>query len=344
MRVFLLGYPAGLGGAGTECWHTVKMLRANGVEVHLIPTWGKDDNWKAKLAAIGCETHHITREGIEDFGPLRGSIVIGMCNSNVYRIWPKLKRMGVKLVWLNCMSFLFPAEKANFFAHGMPAAFIYQSEFQRAELERSMIGSSYRPEIGHLIRGAFDLTEFPFDYQARTAADPFVVGRLSRPSLDKWPKDLWDIYAAIDHPNRQALVMGVNDQTRSKIGPSPTWGRALEPQMLSVPEYLRRIHCMVTTNGSARENWPRVGLEAMASGVPLVVPNQWGWKEMVRHGETGFLANDNGELSSYATMLANDEDLRYRMAVAGRAWVEELANPNTIWAGWERILTELNQG
>jgi glycosyltransferase involved in cell wall biosynthesis len=344
MKVFLLGYPGGMGGANTEAWHTIKLLRSRGVEVHLIPTWGKDDAWKARLDAIGCVTHHIKKDGLENFKPLHGAVVIGMCNQNVYHSWTRLKRMGCKVIWINCMTFMFPAEKANFSAHGMPAAFIFQSAFQRDELERSLRGTSYKPEIGHLIRGAFDFEEYPYHYEARTADDPFVVGRLSRPAPDKWPKDLWNIYSAINHPKRQALVMGVDDLTRAKIGPAPSWGKALKPQEMPVQDYLRRIHCLVTTNGTARENWPRVGLEAMAAGVPLVVPRQWGWKEMVKHGETGFLADNHDELSGYATILANNEGLRRSMAEAGRAWVEELANPDTIWAGWERILTELNQG
>ena len=36
--VFLIGYPGEMGGANTEAWHTVKLWRRYGVEVHLIPT------------------------------------------------------------------------------------------------------------------------------------------------------------------------------------------------------------------------------------------------------------------------------------------------------------------
>jgi hypothetical protein len=38
MRVFLAGYPGEMGGANTEAWHTVKLRRRVGLDVHLVPT------------------------------------------------------------------------------------------------------------------------------------------------------------------------------------------------------------------------------------------------------------------------------------------------------------------
>jgi len=54
MRVYLMGYPGDLGGACTEAWHTVKIWRRFGIDVHLIPTWGADAQWKSGLDALGC--------------------------------------------------------------------------------------------------------------------------------------------------------------------------------------------------------------------------------------------------------------------------------------------------
>jgi glycosyltransferase involved in cell wall biosynthesis len=339
-----MGYPGGMGGANTEAWHTVKMLRANGVEVHAMPTWGKSDIWKARLDSIGVPTHHVREAELERFELIWGSIVLGICNQNVYKNWGRLKKMRCKTVWMNCMTFMYGPERSAFVSKGMPDAMIFQSEFQRSEIERSLRRTKYRPETGHLVRGAFAIDEFPFAYQPRKPGDDFVVGRMARPAADKWSSKMWDVYGAITYPTRRALVMGVNEETRNRIGPTPQWAKTLAPQELPVTEYLRRIHCLVTLNGTARENWPRVGLEAMACGVPIVAPNRWGWKEMVRHEQTGFLADTDEELATYATMLAKDEELRNRTAGAARAWVEELTDPNVIWSQWERILTELSQG
>jgi len=61
MRIFQLGYPGNMGGANTECWHTVKLWRQAGWDVTLIPTWGQDPAMRDKLDAIGVETVEVER-------------------------------------------------------------------------------------------------------------------------------------------------------------------------------------------------------------------------------------------------------------------------------------------
>ena len=56
--------------------------------------------------------------------------------------------------------------------------------------------------------------------------------------------------------------------------------------------------------------------------------NDWGWREMIEHGVTGFLGSDDCELAHYAAMLAHDEPLRLHIIHAARErLVTELANP-----------------
>lgn len=111
---------------------------------------------------------------------------------------------------------------------------------------------------------------------------------------------------------------------------------------ISASDYFRQLHCTLPVNGGARENWPRVGLEAMAAGVPVVAQNEWGWREMIDHGVTGFLGGCDEELAHYAAMLAYDEDLRMRIVHAARErLVGELASPEIIWSGWWRLFDSL---
>ena len=76
---------------------------------------------------------------------------------------------------------------------------------------------------------------------------------------------------------------------------------------------------MLGLNGGARENWPRIGLESMAAGVPLVCQNAWGWREMIVDGQTGFLTNSDEEMAFRLAQLAYDEDLRQAMIRRARA-------------------------
>ncbi|MFH1265326.1 MAG: glycosyltransferase, partial [Planctomycetota bacterium] len=107
-------------------------------------------------------------------------------------------------------------------------------------------------------------------------------------------------------------------------------------------QFLGTLHCMVPINGGAGENWPRCALEAMAGGVPIVAENKWGWREMIRHGETGYLASTDEETAYCAARLAYDEDHRLQIVHQARqALQEELAHPGETWAGWQRLFEEL---
>ena len=94
-------------------------------------------------------------------------------------------------------------------------------------------------------------------------------------------------------------------------------------------------------SGGTAENWPRVGLEAMAAGVPLVVENQGGWTEMIRHGQTGFLCNGEDEMVEQVARLARDPQYRRAIVEQARHAVEtELADPETWWRQWKDLLND----
>ena len=66
--------------------------------------------------------------------------------------------------------------------------------------------------------------------------------------------------------------------------------------------------------------------------------NQWGWREMIEHGVTGFLGSCDEELAHYAAVLAYDEELRVSIVHAARQRLEnELADAQTSGAAWLRL-------
>lgn len=347
MRIFQLGYPGAMGGANTECWHTVRLWREAGWRVTMIPTWGADSHWEDRLASIGVETHHVAVDKLETVPGLAGSIVVGMCNQHfcrtrepnqpIYENFARLRAMGCRTVWVPCMTFMFGHESITWKRHGLPDAFMFQSEFQRDRFAAALARDGYRPEQGHLIRGAFFPDEFRFEPARREALGPFVIGKLARPDQDKWSSNHWPIVARVPYPRRQALCMGWTPQLEAKLGPPPDWATCLPPQEITAHEFLARCHCLLTVNGSAAENWPRVGLEAMAAGVPIVAENAWGWPEMIEHKRTGFLCADPSELSYWPAYLAHNEGERLEIAEAARAHVERLCQPGPIIDGWRRL-------
>jgi glycosyltransferase involved in cell wall biosynthesis len=64
-------------------------------------------------------------------------------------------------------------------------------------------------------------------------------------------------------------------------------------------------------------------IQYMACGKPVVASPVGVNSEIVRHGESGFLAETDAEWEEALTMLAADPGLRQRMGAAGRRRVEE---------------------
>ena len=344
-RIFYAGFPNHVGGAGTECQHTIKLWRDHGIDVHLIPTWGAPAADLRQLAdEMGCTTHVVKPYELPTIDGLAGSPVVSMCNVAFAREIHRFRQLHCPTIWLNCMTYLQSQERKFWTQHGIPDVWIFQSQFQRDRLQGMLLANyHYNPNQGHLIRGAFDWQDWDFAPRKRTPGDPFVVGKLARPNPEKWCPYLWRIYGEI--PNVQAICMGITDQGAwFGLGPPPSFARVLPAGAMPVKQFYSQLHALVTVNGGDLENWPRIGLEAMAAGVPIVAENKWGWREMIEHGVTGFLGDDYGEISHYAAQLEADEKLRLNIATHAREWLESfLAEPDQIWGGWCNVFEAIGR-
>jgi phosphatidylinositol alpha-1,6-mannosyltransferase len=67
-----------------------------------------------------------------------------------------------------------------------------------------------------------------------------------------------------------------------------------------------------------------VYLEASAVGLPVVAGDSGGAPDAVREGETGFVVGgrDDAALRDRLVRLLREPELRERLGVAGRAWVQ----------------------
>ncbi|MGB0632857.1 MAG: glycosyltransferase, partial [Alphaproteobacteria bacterium] len=92
---------------------------------------------------------------------------------------------------------------------------------------------------------------------------------------------------------------------------------------------------------SVQEGFGMVVLEAMASGLPVVVSDQVGAADLVSHGETGFVypVQDDVALTEYLGMLAGDAALRRKMGFAARQAAESRENS---WEAYvDRVVSAL---
>lgn len=85
-------------------------------------------------------------------------------------------------------------------------------------------------------------------------------------------------------------------------------------------------------------------LQYMAAGLPVVTNPVGVHPEMVRHGETGFLANTPDEWVEAVRTLAADPDLRRRMGAAGRQVIEERYSVEAGAALWLNLIAGLTAG
>jgi glycosyltransferase involved in cell wall biosynthesis len=83
-------------------------------------------------------------------------------------------------------------------------------------------------------------------------------------------------------------------------------------------------------------------LQYMAAGLPVVANPVGVHPEMVRHGETGFLAESAGDWVTAVRRLAADADLRRRMGRAGRRRVEERYSVASGASRWLAVLHGLS--
>jgi hypothetical protein len=345
--IFVVGYPSYVGGADTELWHTVQLWRTAGMDVRMVPTWKASADWKMRLERIGVPTFQVAGPAdLASVPGLGGSTVVSFCNGEFLNCAAAFVQLDCRIVWVNCMTWIFPKEIEHYERHGPFDNYVFQSDFQRQELLPKLARFGVPEGRCHLIRGALALDEFPFAPLAHCRGEPFVFGRIARPDLDKWSSNLWPIYEAVQYSNKQAKVMAWDELLTKKCGSPPPWALALAANAEPARKFLASLHCLFPINGGARENWPRSGLEAMASGVPIVAQREWGWCEMIEHGVTGFLGGDDCELAHYTAMLAHDEELRLHLAQqAHHRLATDLANPTTILPKWEALLLgEFSQG
>ncbi|MFT4068078.1 glycosyltransferase [Paraburkholderia sp.] len=77
--------------------------------------------------------------------------------------------------------------------------------------------------------------------------------------------------------------------------------------------------CDIFVLPSLWEGMPIALIEAQAAGLPAVASRIVGNRDVIVHGVTGFLANDDAELEHYTRRLIDDADLRARMGAAASA-------------------------
>jgi hypothetical protein len=152
-----------------------------------------------------------------------------------------------------------------------------------------------------------------------------------------------------DHAGQRRKWLVVLRVTAKKMGPLFPWGEGLfdkddelhvlgpMQEKIEMPPWVR-FHG-ATHPRELRERWfpeaaglltlsqhdegrPQVILEAMASGLPVIASDQPAHRDIIRHGETGWLVSSQDEFLEAVAWLGNREN-NVQMGKRARTWVLE---------------------
>jgi glycosyltransferase involved in cell wall biosynthesis len=125
------------------------------------------------------------------------------------------------------------------------------------------------------------------------------------------------------------LVIGGSDPSKSDRLPAELLeaARARGVRVLGHRDDVERLYAAmdVFVLASHREGYPRAAMEAAAMGLPLVVTDVRGCREVVVDGENGLVVpvRDSDSLAIAVRKLVDDEGLRRQMGRASRALARE---------------------
>jgi glycosyltransferase involved in cell wall biosynthesis len=103
----------------------------------------------------------------------------------------------------------------------------------------------------------------------------------------------------------------------------------------------RLAECDLFVLPSLWEGMPIALIEAQALGLPAIGSRVVGNRDVIQHGVTGFLANNDDELEMYVRRLADDPRLRERMGSAARDKALERFSSDRLFRSYVRIYRNL---
>ena len=337
----MIGLPLPIGGAGGESGCAALLWRKSGVDVTILPVAPiKPDNpWPKRLSDAGCEIEPPFFNGSPP-ACLKDAIAIDFCCEKACRSWPELTKRGCRLIHVPCHCSVLDHEDATF-RHWPPNALVCQSQFQRHVLQLQY--SSYGVKEVRTIRGAFDSTLFPYLPCLPYQNSQFIVGAIGRDDIRKWPSRIVRALkiAKESVQKLRGRLLGWTPAMEKASGKLPLWVYNFPPGNMPPDFFLYDCHALLCMSDYC-ENWPRVVLEAMSSGVPVIADARGGYLEQIIHGETGFLVTDEKHAAIVIQEIASDENLRRRIAENARCSLDKMVDEEAIAAGWSELFASLS--
>ena len=202
--------------------------------------------------------------------------------------------------------------------------------FSPSEHIRKVLEDRLKTEVRIFSRG-IDLEQFNPRYrEERTGLNVLYVGRVS---VEKGLDDL--VYAFEDIDNANIIFVGdgpYRKELEERARRNFVFKGFLRDASLSA-EY---ASADLFVFPSRTDTFGNVVLEAMASGLPVIVTDRMAPKELVEDGRNGFIVRDREEMREKIGLLLRDSALRKKMGETSR----QLAEKRTWNAVFEKLFED----
>jgi Glycosyl transferases group 1 len=266
---------------------------------------------------------------------------ISFCNfrifSDKWRI-EKIKSMGLKYIWSNDMMWRTSEETENF-KQNLVDAVIYTSE--QHYLDTSTVETKTSKE--NIIPNFFYLKNYP--YINREHKNITTIGKHSRSDEMKFSDNFPIFYKNLNITNPFYRVMGFNKEIRDKFkwfNFNNQWQLLNEMEEKTI-EFLKSLDVYIyNSHYKFTETQCRATIEAMLTGLPVIAPAKYNFKNQISNGKSGFLWETYEQCQEFTKILEKNFSLRREMGIAGRELSKNLwCDPISHLKLWENLFNSL---
>jgi glycosyltransferase involved in cell wall biosynthesis len=181
-----------------------------------------------------------------------------------------------------------------------------------------------------MIENGVNVPEIP--PRVDTNAGGIVIGMSGRAMFQKNHEAFVKLASELSNPSVRFLWIGGNETELPADTPKDA---------VACSGWVTRDRALELTAGldiyvqtSRWEGMPIALIEAQVAGIPAVVTDVVGNRDVVQHGVTGFVASNMEDMAKYIAMLRDDPSLRARMGAAARASASKRFSMDAIFRQW----------
>jgi glycosyltransferase involved in cell wall biosynthesis len=341
------------GGCGPELLGALDLLQSKGVPVRCIVPIGDP-------VVRGDRSKYLNSRGVEviEYRPglfSESRVLMSFGEHLCFNYMKTHSDRSPWVVWSSCMSWAIDRE-VEAHSEGLIDEFYFQTERTAKKVaskieERSVKPVFYRSGYFAYIHPISDYAQ-PSAFVDKNQRE-FRVCKAVRDDAEKWHQDTWRMFCGVGAPKHKTVqieIAGWGNNARDKIGnpcdPTSKWSGLFDiilhehiTSPLEMAKLYGRSHVLLHYYPFV-ESYGFATLQAMiAKCVPIGAP-EGGFLDLIKHGETGFLATSPDEAAYYTSKLAFEDATWKKMSEAAAKWVVEEGpgNPDKCWPWWEELL------